>query len=146
MLLSLVVRIFSLNIELAQAQVQSSDALKNVPFLLSGTNSQGECILFQGRNSAIVSVQVAPNASPSHPQHLVHIDKSVLNSIAIGIFSFSEEVHHMPLVSTGLFFLCSLLWLFDVHLTFSFVLVGGTQNFCSWKCVSSGGSSSIQAD
>jgi hypothetical protein len=80
-----------------QAQVQSSDAWKNAPFILSGRSSQGEKVLFQG-NSEIVSA--LPNASPSHPQHLVQIPKSVLNSIAIGSYSISEEIQHMPLVST----------------------------------------------
>jgi hypothetical protein len=85
-----------------QAQVQSSDALKNVPFVLSGTSSQGESVVFQG-NKEIVSTLPLPSTSPSpssHPQHhLVQIDKSVLNSIAIGSYSISEEIQHMPLVS-----------------------------------------------
>jgi hypothetical protein len=86
---------------LYQAQVQSSDALKNVPFVLSGTSSQGESVVFQG-NKEIVSTLPLPSTSPSssHPQHhLVQIDKSVLNSIAIGSYSISEEIQHMPLVS-----------------------------------------------
>ena len=97
-----------------QAQVQSSDALKNVPFVLSGTTSQGESVVFQGNREIVSTVQrpaalpsSSSSSSSSHPQHyLVQIDKSVLNSIAIGSYSILEEIQHMPLVSVKCMMLC----------------------------------------
>lgn len=77
--------------------MHSSDALKNIPFQLTGVDSQGQAVPFQG-NSDFVTSPSSPPVSPNTP-YLVQIDKSEVTSVEIGKYTVTEEVQYMPLVS-----------------------------------------------
>lgn len=78
------------------AQVQSSDAMKNIPFRLSATTSDGHTLPFQG-NRDFISSPASPPATPS-ASHLVQINKSEVTSVDVGKYSVTEEVQYMPLL------------------------------------------------
>lgn len=84
----------------SQAQVQSSDAMKNIPFLLLGRDSEGHAVQFQG-NRKYVTSPASPPASSQAP-HLVQIDKSEVTSVEVGKYTLTELVQYMPLVSIRL--------------------------------------------
>ena len=71
--------------------------MKNIPFYLTGTTSDGHAVPFQG-NRTYVSSPASPPATPS-ASHLVQINKSEVTSVDVGKYSMTEEVQYMPLVS-----------------------------------------------
>lgn len=71
--------------------------MKNIPFRLSATTSDGHTLPFQG-NRDYVSSPASPPATPS-ASHLVQISKSEVTSVDVGKYSVTEEVQYMPLVS-----------------------------------------------
>lgn len=105
---------------LLQAQVQSSDATKNIPFHLRGNDSKGHAVPFQGNRDFVTSPS-SPPGTPSAP-HLVQIKKSEIASVEIGKYTLTEEVQYMPLVSCVSFdcfragsFYASLILSFHIH-------------------------------
>ena len=77
--------------------MQSSDAMKNIPFQLSGIDSKGQAVQFQGNRMYVSS----PSSTPASLQvpYLVQIDKSEITSVEVGKYILTEEVKYMPLVS-----------------------------------------------
>jgi hypothetical protein len=80
------------------AQVTSSDALKNSPFILAGTSkATGE------------PIDIIPNMSYARTYEsrgeqskisVIKIPKTEVNFVPVGSFRFSERIDHMPLVSS----------------------------------------------
>jgi hypothetical protein len=77
------------------AQVQCSDALKNAPFTLTASSADpAEWILkpnadFAGNNSSEEKGIVA---------HVIRIPKHEIGLVPVGLYSWTKEVEHMPLL------------------------------------------------
>jgi len=79
--------------------VQSSDAMKNIPFQLRGKDSKGLPVQFQANRQYASSPSTSSLPERSVAPHLVQIDKSEVTSVEVGKYTLTEEVQYMPLVS-----------------------------------------------
>jgi hypothetical protein len=83
-----------------QAQVQSSDAKKNSPFMLVANISQGGNLEFRPNKEFVSTPASSINAVPSQTVELmVNIPKTEIGSSLLGNYALTEEVRHMPIVS-----------------------------------------------
>ncbi len=85
-----------------QAQVQSSDALKNSPFALeASTVQEWSGNLRLNMIDTFVTQPEGPTmqtiVSPS--VHIVYVPKSEIASVTLGNYSMFEVIKHMPIVS-----------------------------------------------
>lgn len=86
-----------------QAQVTSSDALKNSPFILAATSTSGSDVNFTANEEYAKSY-----SSPGQAQvNVVKIPKSAVGFVPVGSFDATEKVAHMPMVR---FTVCTLLF------------------------------------
>ena len=101
-----------------QAQVTSSNALKNSPFVLVGTGQPGTQLKYTpnhvysklyggggddadgvGGGKDETSPASGKNAPSSSLVNVVKIPKSILTFVKIGTYTITEDIDHMPLVS-----------------------------------------------
>lgn len=82
-----------------QAQVTSSDAMKNAPFCLVASTAAEDHIQFTP-NPEYSSISSRP--LPRDALSLIHIPKTDVTAVPIGSYSVTENVRHMPLVSRWL--------------------------------------------
>jgi hypothetical protein len=84
---------------LLQAQVTSSDALKNAPFVLIGTGQAGSNLTFTPNES----YSKVYSTKDGNKMNVVKVPKTVIGYVPIGTYSMTETIAHMPLVRTSLF-------------------------------------------
>jgi hypothetical protein len=84
------------------AQVTSSDALKNSPWILLGTTKDGNNIDVVSNVSYTKKYETRGEQSKVI---VIKIPKSIVGFVPVGSYHFKETIDHMPLVSTVLSFL-----------------------------------------
>jgi len=80
------------------AQIQSSDALKNVPFALVASTLKGGRIQFSPNTDYVLEPSRPSQSIPAQTLHIVNIPKLEIGSVPLGSYVFSEQVRHMPLL------------------------------------------------
>ena len=85
--------------------MQSSDAKKNVPFVVAGEDAQGRPVQLLVNREYLAEPDSASLAFPPQIQSLIQIPKSEISSVGVGTYAVSELVQHMPLVSARCSFL-----------------------------------------
>jgi len=80
---------------LLQAQVTSSDALKNAPFILLCTCASGAPVKFTPSDTFAKSYATKGGKSNVN---VIKIPKSTLGFVKVGKYMLKERVSHMPLV------------------------------------------------
>ena len=83
---------------ITQAQVVSSDALKNVPFfLITSTGNQSD-VDFTPNDTYAKKCASAGNDSSRIGTNVVKIPKDILGFVTVGKYRISQSMEHMPLV------------------------------------------------
>lgn len=100
-----------------QAQVTSSDAFKNAPFVLVGTGQLGSNLTFTP-NESYSKVYLTKDGNK---MNVVKVPKAVIGFVPIGTYSMTDTIAHMPLVRTSLFLSCR----------YKLALVISDMTFCS---------------
>lgn len=77
------------------AQVTSSDALKNSPFIMVATSPLGSAIIFLANDEY---VKTYPSTGQSAPVHVIKIPKANVGFIEAGHYQVNERVPHMPML------------------------------------------------
>jgi hypothetical protein len=82
--------------------VTSSDAFKNVPFVLIGTGQSGSNLTFTPNES----YSKVYSTTDGDQINVVKVPKSAIGFVPIGTYSMTDTIAHMPLVRTSLFLPC----------------------------------------
>lgn len=77
------------------AQVTSSDALKNSPFILVASSPTGIKVNFTPNETFAKSYA---SKGESNQVNVIKIPKSMVGFVTVGKFKFGEEVNHMPML------------------------------------------------
>ena len=83
-----------------QAQVTSSDALRNSPFILVGSSESGEEINFMANGEYAKTYSSQGQATQVN---VIKIPKSEVGFVPLGKFATAEKVAHMPMVRRSAF-------------------------------------------
>jgi len=78
-----------------KAQVSSSDAIKNAPFVLVIGSSSGSNVSFKATDEY---AKTYPSTTPSAQMGLVKIPKSVVDFVDTGSYQLVEPISHLPMV------------------------------------------------
>lgn len=79
-----------------QAQVTSSDALKNSPFILVASNPFGSELTFNANTTYVKSYS---SQGSTAQVNVIKIPKSMVGFVTAGKYELTEKVIHMPMVS-----------------------------------------------
>ena len=83
---------------LLQAQVTSSDALKNAPWILYAGSQSTTDVDFTPNDTF---AKTYASESKQSKINVIKIPKSTVGFVSVGKYKLSETVNHMPLVSTA---------------------------------------------
>ena len=86
---------YHLKILLVQAQVTSSDALKNSPWILVASSPSGSTVTFLANEDY---VKTYPSTGQAPPVNVLKIPKTVVGFIEAGHYQVTEKMPHMPMV------------------------------------------------
>lgn len=79
-------------------QIQSSDALKNVPFALVSSTLQGGRLQFRPYDECLKESSTSLQSLQAQSIHIVSIPKMEIGSVPVGTYLLTEQIRHMPLL------------------------------------------------
>ena len=83
---------------ISQAQVVSSDAMKNIPFFLVSSNDSHKALDFISNNTYAKKFHDPDDEKNGITTNVVNVPKEVLGFVTVGKYRLSQSMEHMPLV------------------------------------------------